>query len=78
MARQASADLDIDTKRSYMIGDKREDVLFGKNIGASTVLVLTGYGRKSLLKLEETGIMPTFVARDLLEAVNWILEKEKI
>lgn len=76
MAQQAARDLDIDTAKSYMIGDKVEDILFGMNIAATPVLLLTGYGRKSLPALREKGIQPAKVAETLLDAVDWILERE--
>ena len=79
MALKAAQDLRIDLKNSYMVGDKVEDVLFGVNIGARPILCLTGFGRESLPKLKEKGVKPAFVAKTLLEAVNWILrEEEKI
>ncbi len=77
LALQAAADLDIDIKKSYMIGDKVEDILFGLNINAKPILVLTGFGLESQQKLREKGIKPSHVASNLLEAVNWILQKEK-
>lgn len=78
MAIQAASDLNIDLKNSYMIGDKVEDILFGLNIKATPILVLTGFGQKSLPKLKEQEIQPVYVAQTLLEAVNWILKTEKI
>ena len=77
MGRQAARDLNIDTSKSYMIGDKVEDILFGLNIQAVPILLLTGFGQKSLPKLEEKGIEPAHVAETLLDAVDWILEREK-
>lgn len=77
MALQAAAELDIDLSRSYMVGDKVEDILFGVNIKAKPILVLTGYGEKSLYSLEEQGIVPAYVAKNLLAAVEWILKNEK-
>lgn len=76
MALQAARDLNIDILKSYMIGDKVEDILFGVNIHATPILLLTGFGRKSLLKLREKGIEPAHVAETLLDAVDWILERE--
>ncbi|MCK4647270.1 MAG: HAD family hydrolase, partial [Candidatus Aminicenantes bacterium] len=69
MALQAATDLKIDLKNSYMIGDKVEDILFGLNIQAKSILVLTGYGKESLPKLKKKGIKPAFVAQTLLDAV---------
>lgn len=77
MASQAAKDLNIDTSQSYMVGDKVEDILFGKNIKAVPILVLTGFGQKSLPKLKENRVEPAYVAHDLLDAVGWILEREK-
>lgn len=77
MAQQAVRDLNIDTARSYMIGDKAEDILFGLNIQATPILLLTGYGHKSQLRLKEKGVEPAFVAETLKEAIDWILEREK-
>jgi D-glycero-D-manno-heptose 1,7-bisphosphate phosphatase len=77
MAQQAVQDLNIDTTKSYMIGDKVEDILFGMNINATPILLLTGFGQQSLPKLREKGMEPAHVAETLIDAVDWILEKEK-
>jgi D-glycero-D-manno-heptose 1,7-bisphosphate phosphatase len=73
LALRAAKDLGIDLAGSYFIGDKVEDVLFGLNIGARPVLVLTGFGAESEKKLKEMSIRPAHTAPDLLAAVNWIL-----
>ena len=77
MGLRAAAELGIDTSRSYMVGDKVEDVQFGWNLGAKSILVLTGYGQKSLARLTERGKAPEHVAHDLRDAVNWIIEEEE-
>ncbi len=77
MAQQAVRDFNIDTTKSYMIGDKIEDILFGMNIHASPILLLTGFGQKSLPELREKGMEPAHVAKTLIDAVEWILEREK-
>lgn len=77
MALQAATDLNIDIKKSYMVGDKVDDILFGLNIKAQPILVLTGFGLESLARLKERGISPAYVASNLLDAVYWILQKEK-
>ncbi|MFA9452553.1 MAG: D-glycero-alpha-D-manno-heptose-1,7-bisphosphate 7-phosphatase [Candidatus Aminicenantaceae bacterium] len=76
MGLRAAAELGIDTSRSYMVGDKVADVQFGRNLGARSVLVLTGYGQATLAKLRAQGTEPAHVAQNLLDAVNWILEEE--
>lgn len=77
LARQAAAELGIDLAGSYMIGDKTEDILLGLNIGAVPILVLTGYGRKSLTMLRGQNVTPAQVAADVLEAADWILDRER-
>jgi D-glycero-D-manno-heptose 1,7-bisphosphate phosphatase len=76
MALRAAEQLDIDLSKSYMIGDKVEDVLLGINIKATPILVLTGFGKESRTQLQRMKIEPAFVAKNLLDAVNWILKSE--
>lgn len=76
LALQAASELNIETASSYMIGDKVSDVLFGLNIQARSILVLTGYGKESLPKLKKRKVEPAFVAPTLLDAVDWIIEEE--
>ncbi len=77
MGLQAAKDLEIDPARSYMVGDKIEDIQFGLNLGATPILVLTGYGEKSRIQLKKMGIEPAFVAPTLQDAVNWIMADEQ-
>lgn len=74
---QAARDLGLDLGASYMIGDKPADILFGLNIGAAPVLVLTGYGRRASSGLAALGVRPAHTAAGVLEATAWILEREK-
>lgn len=74
---RAAHDWNLDLSRSYMIGDKVEDIEFGFNIGATPILVLTGYGEKSRSTLQHKGLRPAYIARDLLEAVTWIKKREQ-
>ena len=77
MAARAARDLEIDPARSYMVGDKLEDLRFGVNCGAVPILVLTGYGETTRDRLKDAGLYPAHVASDLGDAVNWILDREK-
>jgi len=76
MALRAKSDFGLDLEGSYMIGDKVEDMEFGLNIGARPILVLTGFGERSLETLRERGIRPAHVACGVLEAAAWIAERE--
>ena len=46
MPEQAARDLGIDLKKSWVIGDKFDDVKLGIVMGGKSVLVRTGYGRE--------------------------------
>ena len=74
---RAAADLGLELPGSYMVGDKPCDIVFGLAIGAVPVLVLTGYGRRSLADLRRGGIRPGHVADDLAAAADWIVSREK-
>ncbi|MBN1273688.1 MAG: HAD family hydrolase [Candidatus Aminicenantes bacterium] len=76
MALKAAADLNINLKGSYVVGDKVSDIAFGYNIQARPVLVLTGYGKDSLPQLQKTDMPPAHISQNLLEAVEWIIEQE--
>lgn len=69
MLLQASEELDIDLSRSYMVGDTERDLKTAQNAGVTGILVRTGYG-KDIRDTEGAA----YVARDLLDAVNWILK----
>ncbi len=73
----AAAELALDLRRSYVVGDKPSDILFGRNIGAVPVLVLTGYGRQALRDLQSAGVRPSRVAENLAAAAEWILGRER-
>lgn len=47
MILEATAEHGIDLSRSWMIGDKSIDIECGRNAGVRTILVETGYGRKT-------------------------------
>lgn len=44
MAYQAARDFGTDLSNAFVVGDKACDIAFGKAIGATTLLVRTGYG----------------------------------
>ena len=69
LLRKARLNHRINLKASYVIGDKTLDILLAKAVGAKAILVQTGHDKKS----EDAD----FIAMDLKEAVNWILEQEK-
>jgi D-glycero-D-manno-heptose 1,7-bisphosphate phosphatase len=69
MAIQAQQKFNLDLQKSYVVGDKAVDILFGKHIGATSVQVATGYGEK---EKSSTEAIRDFYASNLFEAVNFI------
>ena len=62
-------------EQSWVIGDRYTDIIFGKNAGLKTVLLLTGNGRKEFYEdMPDWDIKPDFVAEDLLAAAFLISE----
>ena len=74
----AAWDFDLDLARSFMVGDKATDVDMAHNAGCVGVLVQTGYGDLVLSGDYQHHTKPDFVAADLLEAVNWILQQVEV
>ncbi len=71
---RAAKDLAIDLKQSFMVGDKWSDVELGHRAGMRSILVRTGFspddpGNK---RPDHVGD-PDLTARDLAEAVQWII-----
>jgi D-glycero-D-manno-heptose 1,7-bisphosphate phosphatase len=75
---QAVADHDLDLSKSFMVGDKITDVELAHQIGATGVMVKTGYGRGELEYYSHTWkVQPDYIAEDLAEAIDWILAQIK-
>jgi len=68
MLLRAAAEYGLDLSRSWMIGDKADDLEAGRRAGCRVALVLTGYGKEV-----EPGLAD-LVAANLGEAVTSILE----
>jgi D-glycero-D-manno-heptose 1,7-bisphosphate phosphatase len=71
MVLEAAAEHNLDLARSYFIGDKCSDVECGRRAGVRTILVLTGYGAEQRCSAD-------FVAPNLIEAVQCVLEPQKV
>lgn len=72
LALQAADDLGIDLTRSYVVGDKWSDVALARNVGATGVLVQTGYGTTQAKRLDRP--RDAIVTADLMAATVRILE----
>jgi D-glycero-D-manno-heptose 1,7-bisphosphate phosphatase len=71
---RAARELDLDLKRSYLVGDRFNDLATAANAGVKPILVLTGYGRGELeFNGDKAPVRPVYVAQDLLDAAEWIV-----
>lgn len=69
LMRKARLKHRLDLKKSYVIGDKTIDIMLAKTVGAKGILVLTGHDKESEIA--------DFIAKNLTEAVDWILKDSK-
>lgn len=72
MLRQAEQDLGIDLQRSYVIGDRWLDMQLAHAVGATGILVRTGYGQTEERRPIDN-VRATAIVDNLIEAVGWIL-----
>ncbi len=83
---RAARELQLDLSTSHMIGDTLRDVEAGHRAGCQSILIKTGQGQDELLLLGKEDSsnsassnplqQPEYVAENILEAVNWILEQD--
>jgi D-glycero-D-manno-heptose 1,7-bisphosphate phosphatase len=74
LVQAAARDLDLDPSRSFVIGDKWLDIELAKNVGATGVLVRTGYGR-GVEATPPEGVRADIVVDTLREAAEWIVAR---
>lgn len=72
LIQAAACDHGFDPGRAFVIGDKATDIEMGQNVGATTILVRTGYGGELARNGTAT---PSYTARDLGEAAQYILNE---
>jgi D-glycero-D-manno-heptose 1,7-bisphosphate phosphatase len=75
MLQQAARDFGVDLGRSFVVGDRIVDVQAAQAAGATSILVLTGYGPHALEDCREKGVVPDFTAVDISEATGIILQQ---
>jgi D-glycero-D-manno-heptose 1,7-bisphosphate phosphatase len=71
---QASADLNLDPARSFVVGDKWIDVGAARSAGSRGILVRTGYGADEEAQ-PQPGLSADVVVDNLVEAASWILRR---
>ena len=65
----------IDPAQSFMVGDKKADVLFGQALGLRAILMTTANGKNHLKKYPD--LKPDFIAGNMLSAARYIIKEDK-
>ena len=73
MIQKAVAELNIDLKQSWLVGDTTTDLQTAKNAGLKSILVRTGFGGRDG-KFDAT---PDFTTDNVLDAVTLLLAQTK-
>ncbi len=75
MVRQAASELGLDPTRSFVVGDKWSDIGLARNVGATGILVRTGYGVTQERMADTNGLL---VTDDLMSAtVHMLAEADR-
>ena len=78
MVERAVSELQLDLRRSYVIGDHARDIQLAHRVGAKAILITTALvDSQALDMLKREQAMPDAVAKSMAEAVDWILEDVK-
>jgi len=75
MILEAQKKHNVNLSESYFIGDTYEDMITAGNAGTKKILVMTGFGEIAYRKCLDEKLKIDFIAKDLLEAVNFITTK---
>jgi heptosyltransferase-2 len=74
MVERAVSELQLDLRRSYLIGDHARDIQLAHKVGAKAILITaTQVDAQSMDRLKVEQAMPDAVAKSMTEAVDWIL-----
>src|SRR5665213_363414 len=77
MVKQALKRYSIDLRKSYVVGDKLDDVLLARNArAAGGILVRTGNGRQSEREFKKLRLENSVVVSNLTQAAKWILSRK--
>lgn len=71
---RAAAEMGLDLRSSYMIGDRKRDVAAGLAAGCTSVMVTTGQDDGPI---DDPGHKPDFIAHGLWEAAEWIIAHKR-
>lgn len=75
LLERAAAKYQIELNKTYFVGDSEVDVIAGRRAGCKTIFVMSGKtSREEMKKWREK---PDHIFKNLLEAVDWMLNKER-
>ncbi len=75
MVERAVSELQLDLRRSYLIGDHARDIQLANRVGAKAILLTSALvDVQALDRLKAEQAMPDAVAKSMSEAVDWILK----
>jgi len=78
MVERAVSELQLDLRRSYLIGDRERDIQLAHRVGAKGILITAKVMDQQVLdRLKVEQAMPEAVAESMVEAVDWILNDVK-
>ncbi|MGE7718090.1 HAD-IIIA family hydrolase [Priestia megaterium] len=77
MLLKAADDHNLDLTKCVVIGDRWTDIVAGSKVKTKTILVQTGAGQEALNEHREKweDIDPNYIAEDLNDGINWLLNK---
>lgn len=74
MIERAVSELQLDLKRSYIVGDHFRDVQLARTVGAKAVLLVSErVDAQALERLKAEQAEPDIIVASMAEAVDWIL-----
>lgn len=73
MFEKAASDFDVDLQSAYMVGDRTADIKAGEKLGATTILLKTGFGGSD----GKCQINPDYEVDGLFSAVELIVGLDK-
>jgi len=75
MVERAVSELQLNLRRSYLIGDHARDIQLAHRVGAKAILLTPALvDAQALETLKAEQVVPDAVAKSMAEAVDWILE----
>jgi heptosyltransferase-2 len=78
MVERAVSELQLDLRRSYMIGDHARDIQLAHRVGAKAILLTPEPAdAQTLEKLKVEQAMPDAMAKSMAEAADWIFDDVK-